>query len=217
MLDVLNITSDKYINVNYIRDEAYHFLLKENVNSLPVNAAGIMRNRPYAYLYYSDFKNTPADELYKNYGNAFISPRPGPDQYFLGINDNCDPFEYNWAIMKMLAYIELGHATALHGDFLWRFSWNFAEMESDLFSLFALCPDIVAQKIQLLGVEDIHILCKLPYNQANQKSKYFRGFNYKIDSILPKNPIEQKVVFNFRNFIKEYNNKYKYEFASEFA
>lgn len=228
LLSTLNTTSENYIDVNYVKNLAYQFILKENITSLPVSASHILSKRNYFFRNYDktvDFGITP-EYLCKRYGNALVFPGNARYPFFVWLNMNCngiacDGIDYNWATMQMLAHIELGHLktskTILGDIFYYSPEERFAINEAALFSSFVLSPDIILKKIGLRDIGRIHSLCRIPYYDATQRIKYFSGLDMKFLSGLPMSVTEQKVCRNFRNFIKEYNENFKFEFATEFA
>lgn len=225
LLSTLNTTSENYIDVNYVKNLAYQFILKENITSLPVSASHILSKRNYfsetmiKLLILGLHPNIYA-KIWKCPG--FSRKRTLPIFVWLNMNCNgiaCDGIDYNWATMQMLAHIELGHLktskTILGDIFYYSPEERFAINEAALFSSFVLSPDIILKKIGLRDIGRIHSLCRIPYYDATQRIKYFSGLDMKFLSGLPMSVTEQKVCRNFRNFIKEYNENFKFEFATE--
>lgn len=197
------------MNNNYLKHRAYTFLLREGINSLPIDCWTILARRHYAIEAY--YKIPPEGEspeiLVRRFGNAFASPGSIPIEfpYVIGINTYCSRVEQHWAALHELSHIELGHVVDLMSASGYDDSKKILEDEAKDLSSFIACPDVILEHLGAYSASEIYRICNVPYKVALKKSQYFHSMRYKVDSMRPEDPLEQRLVHFFHDFIIKYN------------
>lgn len=197
-------------NNNYLKYRAYTFLLREGVNSLPIDCWSILDRRNYNIEAY--YKIPPKGEspeiLIRKFGNAFVSPGSTPirSPYTIGINTYCSKLEQHWAAVHELSHIELGHVIDIMSASGYNDAKNTLEEEAKALSLYLACPDVILEHIGAFTASEIYKICNVPYSIALEKAQYFRSMGYRLSSIKPENPLERRLVYFFRDFILKYNS-----------
>lgn len=205
----------------YIKRIAYALILREGFTTLPINAIHSLVERHYYIRPYENISelNVDPEVLRRAYGDAFVYPTGSEETpYGLGINMECDLRERNWTIMHELAHIELGHVTEIMGAAGELIPAQWAEDEVNMLCLYVMCPDVVLNELGVKKADDIYDICKVPYEKAIEKEKYFRSLDYKLQAFPPiKTPTEQMILHNFSDFIYRYNFRIKrlLEFSKE--
>lgn len=198
------------MNNNYLKHRAYTFLLREGINSLPIDCWSILSRRNYAIEAY--YKIPPVGEspeiLIRKFGNAFVSPGSIPINapYVIGINTYCSRVEQHWAALHELSHIELGHVIDLMSASGYDESKKVLEDEAKALSLYLACPDVILEHIGAYSASEIYKICNVPYNIALEKAQYFRSIGYKISAMKPENPLEKRLVYFYHDFIVKYNS-----------
>lgn len=184
------MTNNFFNEYKNIRNTAWHFLVSNHVNYLPVNLEQIAERNNWHLLEYNDHKNL-AVALDK-----FINEKDGWTSFY----KNCIFIFYrrsnNLGRQRFTIAHEYGHITLKHYDKI--FDKN-CEHEANMFAARILMPICVLKECDANTVEKIIQLCQVSYSAAcfrlkrlnllGQRNKFYT------------HPLERKLLEMFSIFI----------------
>jgi len=177
-----------------LRDAAWQCLIDHKVDKLPVDVVGIARESGIRVI-----KNSAVGELQESEsGLSFFDGK----QWYIVYDDTNTIERCRFTVAHELGHIFLGHEmikgyvarTSLAGikpDI---------EREADMFASRILCPSCVLWSLDLHTPEEISRFCKVSYTAAKIRAERMAVL-YERQKFLT-SPLERKVLWNFKEYIK---------------
>ena len=175
-----------------VRDSAWHCLLDNNIDRLPVDVLKIARAANIHVKKNSHINDLLPDEDAKSYFDG--------QQWIIIYNDNNDISTSRFAIAHELGHIFLGHATT-HTKYATVQEFGSkpkAEQQADMFALRLLCPACILMELGLCTPEEISAFCRVPPHWAQARSDRMKEL-YIRDRFF-KNDLEKQVYNNFKAY-----------------
>lgn len=206
----------------YLREQAWDFIINNNINSLPVDSSALAYQLGYKTLPYTQYARSigeSLDSITKIYGHdGFTFWNRQDNKFYICYNDFLPPVVVRWTIMHEIAHIVLGHVTP-DQPVLTRIrlmSHPLMEKEADGFTRRVLCPSIVLHNCGAIKAPEIMALCGISFQAAQHRSNYIKLLEQRNKWLsTPKERIVQQqfYLFMFR-YIKD---KFSMKFAAEYT
>lgn len=193
----------KYIAPNYqlnyynVRNNAWEFLIKNNIQSYPLNLKNIADNNNWTIMSYKELCN-----LYKLNYNKILSKYP--DGFTILTNNNEYIICYNENNIKQRNRFtichEIGHII-LHSVY----KNERLEKEANMFASRILMPMLLIKELSINNAEELSKLCDVSIEASNFRLKRFEEI--KIKEKFYTNPREQRLYKQLKKFIEETKEK----------
>ncbi len=195
----------------FIREQAWRFLLKQKINYLPIDPLALAFQLDYAVFPYekaASLLNTTPQWLaneFDNDGYCFWSDKL---KKFVICYNSALPFSIcRWTILHEIAHIYLQHIPP-KAEKLDRIRAPFRtlfEIEAQGFARRVLCPSIVLHHCRAFQPDEIMQLCGISREAARYRSEHMKILESRNQFRL--HPLERKVEKQFLPFINYYNQK----------
>lgn len=171
------------------RDCAWLFLIKNKVKKLPLDLEEICKNNNYLLIPINDYTN-----------HKFIRQKIDEEAYTTIYNDTYMIFYKSDNIDRCRFSVahEIGHIVLHHIDAL---NCKEYERQANMFASRILMPMCVLHELHITNSKDIEQLCRVSAQSA--KYRFVRYQMLKKRKRFYTSPLEQKVLKNFKSFIKK--------------
>lgn len=185
------LTKNKYYNISHLSRE---FLLKNNVNTLPVNLNNLIKNNGWKTIPYSKLKSLNFDKytiLMTN--NSGFSELRRNNTYYIYYDDTIDVTIQRFTVAHEIGHILLNHFTDYN---------NNREQEANMIATRILMPMCILYECKVKDPYEIQKICNVSIISATYRFNRLQMLIKRKKFYTDKN--ELLVKKQFKNFIKEY-------------
>lgn len=192
-----NIFTPRY-NFNYfnVRNNAWEFLLKNEIKSFPLNLKEIALKNNWcilSYNYYSKTYNINEEYLIKEHPKGFF--KKYKDMYIICYNQN-NPRQVN----RFTIAHEIGHIVLQH-----IYKGEQLEKEANMFAARILMPMLLIKELKITTAEELAKLCDVSLEAATNRLMRFNK-EIKKRGMFYTNPREQQLYNQLKDFITKSKN-----------
>lgn len=181
------------INYYNVRNNAWEFLIKNNVTTYPLDLRKIAYKNNWqiwSYKRYCNFYNLDIKELIANHPNGFT--RFQNNSYLICYNENNSKQRNRFTICHEFGHIILQHF--YKGEKL--------EKEANMFASRILMPMLLIKELDIYTSEELSKLCDVSIEAATYRLKRFNEIKGR--ERFYTNPLEQELYKQLKPFIKQY-------------